>query len=132
MDSPPSALKRAVLAYEAARSNARRPKRLPPDCFGPSWSLVAQVEVRGTRYALARRVLPRAHGVERLTPREIQVLELIASGHTSKVTAYELGIADATVRVLLVRAARKLGARSRSEAIARFVATREGGETDQT
>ena len=37
------------------------------------------------------------------------------------VAAYELGIADATVRVLLVRAIRKLGACDRREAVARYV-----------
>jgi DNA-binding NarL/FixJ family response regulator len=41
-------------------------------------------------------------------------------GHSNKVIAYELGLAASTVRVLVHRAARKLGANTREEAIASF------------
>jgi two-component system response regulator DesR len=44
-----------------------------------------------------------------LTPREEQVIGLIDRGMTSKEVAYELGVSDATVRVLISRALRKLG-----------------------
>ena len=44
-----------------------------------------------------------------LSPRERQVLDLIVGGLTHKETAFELGLSDATVRVLYSRAMRKLG-----------------------
>ena len=45
----------------------------------------------------------------RLTERERQVVALYRLGAHAKLIAYELGIADATVRVLLSRAAHRLG-----------------------
>jgi DNA-binding NarL/FixJ family response regulator len=44
-----------------------------------------------------------------LSPREQQVLGLIIAGRRQKEVAFELGISDATVRVLYSRAMRKLG-----------------------
>jgi DNA-binding CsgD family transcriptional regulator len=41
-----------------------------------------------------------------------------------KLIAYELGLAHSTIRVLLARAAQKLGARSRAELLERFRALR--------
>ena len=61
----------------------------------------------------AARALPRSLG--RLTTREAEVLKHAMGGRTSKAIAYELQIADSTVRVLLWRAARRLGVRSRRE-----------------
>ena len=45
----------------------------------------------------------------RLSPRERQVLDLITGGCTSKEVAFDLGLSDATVRVLYARAMKKLG-----------------------
>ena len=50
---------------------------------------------------------PRAHAP--LSPREQQILGLMAGGRTQKETAFELGVSDATVRVLYSRAMKKLG-----------------------
>jgi DNA-binding NarL/FixJ family response regulator len=44
-----------------------------------------------------------------LSPRERQITALIDNGLTSKEVAFELGLSDATVRVLISRAMRKLG-----------------------
>jgi DNA-binding NarL/FixJ family response regulator len=44
-----------------------------------------------------------------LSPREAQVIGLIDTGLTSKEVAFQLGVSDATVRVLISRALRKLG-----------------------
>jgi DNA-binding NarL/FixJ family response regulator len=52
-----------------------------------------------------------------LTPREKQVLDLIASGLTAKEVAYELGNSHATVRVLRARAMAKLGRSKRNLAL---------------
>ncbi len=79
------------------------------------WTLVDRFEHDGRRYILARENEPQARGPEALTTRERQVAGLAAIGHSSKLIAYELGIADSTARVLLARAMRKLGAHRREE-----------------
>jgi DNA-binding CsgD family transcriptional regulator len=50
-----------------------------------------------------------------LTPMERRVAQLVAAGRTEAETAAELGLSDRTVEWHLARAARKLGARSRSD-----------------
>lgn len=46
-----------------------------------------------------------------LSPRERQILDLITTGRTPKEVAFDLGLSDATVRVLYARAMKKLGRR---------------------
>ena len=48
-------------------------------------------------------------GQHPLSPREQQILGLVAVGRTQKETAFELGLSAATVRVLYSRAMKKLG-----------------------
>jgi RNA polymerase sigma factor (sigma-70 family) len=52
---------------------------------------------------------------ERLSNRERQIIELLAGGLTGKEVAFELGIADSTVRVLHARARKKLQGLSPNE-----------------
>jgi len=47
----------------------------------------------------------------RLTPRERQILDLVTGGRSHKEVAFDLGVSDATVRVLYSRAMKKLGRR---------------------
>jgi DNA-binding NarL/FixJ family response regulator len=61
-----------------------------PDLFG--WRLVAPPDRRSP-----------------LSPRERQILDLVLGGRSHKETAFELGVSDATVRVLYARAMKKLG-----------------------
>ncbi|MGH7298360.1 MAG: helix-turn-helix domain-containing protein, partial [Polyangiaceae bacterium] len=84
------------------------------------WSLVEHFESDGKEYILACRNDPDVRGPAALTRREQQVLGLLGVGHTTKLVAYELGISDSTVRVLLARAMAKLGASTREEALAAF------------
>jgi DNA-binding NarL/FixJ family response regulator len=66
---------------------------------------------------LAEDVLPTPMPPARpLTPREKQVLALLASGRTPKEVAFELGNSHATVRVLYSRAMAKLRHGRRSAA----------------
>jgi len=44
-----------------------------------------------------------------LTPRERQIVDSVRRGQTHKEIAFDLGISDATVRVLYARAMKKLG-----------------------
>ena len=59
--------------------------------------------------------------VESLTPREIEVLELVAEGLSNKVVATRLGISDQTVKFHLTSISGKLGAINRTDAVRRAV-----------
>jgi DNA-binding CsgD family transcriptional regulator len=54
-----------------------------------------------------------------LTPRELDVLNSISAGHSNKAIARELGISLHTVKFHIESLFRKLGARTRAEAVAR-------------
>lgn len=59
-----------------------------------------------------------------LTPREIEVLQLLAAGMTNRGAALALGISEHTVKFHVGSALAKLGARSRTEAVS--IAARRG------
>jgi DNA-binding CsgD family transcriptional regulator len=56
-------------------------------------------------------------GIRRLTKREIEVLDLIAAGHSTREVAARLFISPKTVRNHLASVYRKLDARNRTEAV---------------
>lgn len=56
-----------------------------------------------------------------LTPRELAVLRQVASGGSNKEVADALGISEATVKIHLTHLFEKLGATSRTEAVAKAV-----------
>lgn len=58
---------------------------------------------------------------EPLTPREIDVLELVAEGLPNKAIAERLGISDQTVKFHVASVAGKLGASNRTDAVRRAV-----------
>ena len=58
---------------------------------------------------------------EPLTPREIQVLELLAEGLPNKAIAVRLGISDQTVKFHVSSISGKLGAVNRTDAVRRAV-----------
>jgi PAS domain S-box-containing protein len=60
-----------------------------------------------------------------LSPREHQVVELLANGSTGEQVAEQLGISPATVRVHVRNATGKLGANTRTQAVAIAVARGE-------
>jgi DNA-binding NarL/FixJ family response regulator len=60
-------------------------------------------------------------GVEHLTSREIQVLELLAEGLPNRSIAARLGISDQTVKFHVASVLGKLGAANRTEAVRRAV-----------
>ena len=62
--------------------------------------------------------------VEPLTPRELEVVQLLAEGATNKAIARQLGISEHTVKYHVNSILGKLGAQSRTEAVVR--ATRAG------
>ena len=58
---------------------------------------------------------------EPLTPREVQVLELLAEGLPNKAIATRLGISDQTVKFHVSSISGKLGAKNRTDAVRRAV-----------
>ena len=115
----------ALVATAKARDRARTPKAEPGDSLRDwrplthaRWTLVDSFEENGARYIVARENQARFEGLESLTDRERQAVVYLALGQSTKETAYALGISDVTVRVLLARAAAKLGVRSRAGLLA--------------
>jgi DNA-binding NarL/FixJ family response regulator len=72
--------------------------------------------------AIARRLMssirrgPRSYPVDELTPRELEVLGLVASGKANKQIAVELSISERTARTHVSHILRKLGLSSRTQA----------------
>jgi DNA-binding CsgD family transcriptional regulator len=118
-------LQQAVLRMEAARGPMRR---RDPDGALELWRTLVDAELTlldhfesgGKRYVVAVANPPVLEAEKRplLSRRERQVVAAAAAGRTNKLIAYELGLAHSTVRVLLARAAQRLGASSRKELIA--------------
>jgi DNA-binding CsgD family transcriptional regulator len=84
------------------------------------WQRVCELQTSSARYVVLRQPHPTAIGSRSLTESERRVVELAAYGLSPKESAYELGVSHSTVRVLLMRAARKYGVRSRAELMARL------------
>ena len=61
-----------------------------------------------------------------LTPRELEVLTAIGAGLGNKAIARELGISLHTVKFHIESVFRKLGARTRAEAVAKALERRTG------
>lgn len=123
-------LRRAVRDVERARGKLRhRPDQAMASwstLVRARWSIVDDFERGGERYVVARANATEAKGPLSLTERERQIVSLLAMGHTSKVIAYELGLSDATVRVLVARAQKRLGATGRRDLVTKFRALSGG------
>lgn len=131
-------LRQATVAFDQARTRTMREdvelatRRWRPLVLS-RWSLLDDFDSDGRRFVVAVDNGPPTRPPRRdLSEREHQVLTQAHMGHSIKVIAYELGLSASTVRVLLHRAAKKLGASSRREAIARFDAlTRQRAEEER-
>jgi DNA-binding CsgD family transcriptional regulator len=82
---------------------------------GARWTLVDTFEENGRHYVVARENQARTESLDMLTDRERQVVLQAALGFSNKEIAYALGLADSTVRVLMARAANRIGVRTREE-----------------
>lgn len=103
---------RAVLSRDAA------PETIAAAIEAAAAGLVA-LEPEGLRELLAA-PRARARGSEAagpLTPREIEVLRMMADGLPNKTIAWNLGISEHTVKFHLTSIFAKLGAASRTEAV---------------
>ncbi|MEO7108835.1 MAG: LuxR C-terminal-related transcriptional regulator [Polyangiaceae bacterium] len=126
-NSARSALTQAVIALDRARGKLRS---IDPDgaleawrgLVDARWSLVDQFENDGKRFIVARENEPISPPLPNLSKRERQIVGYLVAGHTSKLIAYELGISDSTVRVLIHRAMQRLKVKTRSGLAAAFIA----------
>jgi DNA-binding CsgD family transcriptional regulator len=112
------ALQAAVLNVERALTPLRTGEAPALDegkkLIATGWMLIHQVDAQGARYIVARQPTTSAR-LSLLTPTERRVVVDAARGSSTKEISYELGIAEATVRVLIMRASRRLGVRTRDE-----------------
>lgn len=115
--------RRDVLA-EAVKAVERERERIGGVHYGRTvlvdgrpWTVASEDEAGGRRRLVLMETDGAAARIGRLTPRERQVLSQCARGHHTKLVAYEIGISPTTVRVLLGRAARKLGVATRGAAL---------------
>lgn len=112
----------AVRNIDALRTKSRKAGRSALETWHPlvdaRWTLVDSFEEGGRRYVVACENESRPPTFEALTGRERQVVLQAALGFTNKEIAYALGISDSTVRVLIARAAARIGVRSRAELLA--------------
>jgi DNA-binding CsgD family transcriptional regulator len=105
-------------ARTALRGDAHRALGMWTGLVAAQWTLVDRFESNGERYVVARENSPQVNGLLALTPTERLVVAYAARGSTTKEIAYALGISATTVRVLLMRAARRYGVRSRKALLA--------------
>ena len=119
----PDALE-AIAAAARAQAEVRRRSSVaePTSDWRPRisgrWTLVDAFDHAGNRYIVARENQAHVEGLAILTEREREVVAAVAAGRSNKEIAYDLGISHATTRVLLSRAYRRLGVRTRDELFA--------------
>jgi len=102
---------------DAGREHPEKAIALWKGLVSGRWTLVESFERDGKKYVLARQNAPVTSCLSNLSARERQVAALASLRRSNKVIAYELGLAHSTVRVLLARAAAKLGVGSREELV---------------
>jgi DNA-binding NarL/FixJ family response regulator len=109
------------------------PKTMQPDLFASALTMI----VEGGTYLPAEILHPEPllgeppmrstlspDIIERLTPRERQVLVRLATGAPNKEIGRELGLADVTIKLHVRQILKKIGARNRAEAA--VIATKSG------
>jgi DNA-binding CsgD family transcriptional regulator len=116
-------IRSAALAIESVRVRRKqRHGRLAVEGWHPltaaRWTLVDGFEEGGRRYIVACENQVDAKGFDTFTDRERQIVVHAGLGLTNKEIAYTLGLSHATVRVLLARAAKRLGVSGRADLLA--------------
>ena len=80
--------------------------------------VVFDLDVDGSRYILIK-AEPAEQGIPSLSPREREIVRMVAQGHQNKVIAGELHISSWTVSTHLRRIFTKLGVSSRAAMVAK-------------
>ncbi|OCP34921.1 helix-turn-helix transcriptional regulator [Ensifer sp. LC163] len=95
-------------------------RRLPPEPFTSTSASARQAETSdGTVFANQGR-RRREAGLDGLTTREVQILDLICMGTQNKVIAARLGLSENTVKVHVRNIYQKMNVRNRTEAASRY------------
>ncbi len=119
----PEQLLKQLLAHAADQS-----ADAAPNDGSQAEEVLLDMDVDGTRYLLLRMPKPGAPRVL-LSPREREIVRMVAQGHCNKVIAGVLSISSWTVCTHLRRIFAKMGVGSRAAMIARFMET--GGAAGQ-
>ena len=85
---------------------------------GPSEQILLDIHLDGERYLLVR--MPKPSHIP-LSPREIEIVRMVAQGHPNKIIADVLSISSWTVCTHLRRIFAKLGVGSRAAMVARLL-----------
>lgn len=78
---------------------------------------IEEAQSGGRRRARQREAAQAAERIDTLSPRERQVLEALAAGHSNKMIAYDLNLSVRTVEVHRARMLERLGTHSLAEAV---------------
>jgi DNA-binding CsgD family transcriptional regulator len=118
-DTPTASIDEGVRSILGILS--RSVKTAGPCVAGPApEEVLVDTEVDGHRYLLIRMPVP-DHGPIRLSPREQEIVRMVAKGHPNKVIADVLNISSWTVCTHLRRIFAKLGVGSRAAMVAQLL-----------
>jgi len=87
----------------------------------PTLAAAREAEIEADGILLAPTVAGSKGALEPLTPREVQVIELLVEGLPNKAIATRLGISDQTVKFHVAAICGKLGAVNRTDAVRRAI-----------
>lgn len=112
---------RVVRAALQAGVNAFVPKHAEREEFREAFAVIARGEVHASRLALETSApTPSDEAVRRLallTRQQAKILQLVCAGLMNKQIAYELSIAETTVKAHVTAIMRKLGVQTRMQAV---------------
>ncbi|MFB2550523.1 response regulator [Ensifer soli] len=112
---------RVVRAALKAGVNAFIPKHAPREEFREAFAVISRGEIHASRMVLESSA-PTAsdEAVKRLallTKQQARILQLVCAGRMNKQIAYELSIAETTVKAHVTAIMRKLGVQTRMQAV---------------
>jgi len=107
----------SLLQTIAENPTSRNGSSSLPQAGGEAEEILVDVELDGTRYLLMR--LPKSEERVQLSPREQEIVRMVAGGHPNKIIASVLNISSWTVCTYLRRIFAKLRVNSRAAMVAR-------------
>lgn len=120
-EAPPSPVDEGIRSLVRIVTRVRIDKNIGPFTPGSdSEEVLVDAEVDGSRYLLVRMPIPDHHAI-RLSPREQEIVRMVAKGHPNKVIADVLNISSWTVCTHLRRIFAKLGVGSRAAMVAQLL-----------
>jgi DNA-binding NarL/FixJ family response regulator len=106
---------------ELVRCLVRSITGVAPSPLDQTQELVLDIEVDGVRYLLIRQVCQTHRTQNTLSPRELEIVRMVAKGYPNKIIAGVLDISSWTVCTHLRRIFAKLGVSSRAAMVARII-----------